>query len=342
MRRLRGLALILIVACKQPEPEPEPDTQPIAIDPTSERDELRADAREGLELAIDDPALARPLERAFTQLASAPEVIEAGEKLLARVGQQPRIEQPSAAFFATLQATPGMRAALAEYARANPQLELDAITAGFVSHVDVRLTRPELAQQVALELGEQLGAAGPVLGGALLREASGAARLADRVADRLIDPELASALDQRLGSDPVKRADRLHRHLADPRRAADVLLALAEALRGPAGVRLLAGLLDDETLAPAFADALARVLEDSQFRDQVALVFEQALAAELDPPALERELDALLALPVIEREAAALLAELARLPSVRERVDALVDEFAAAPEFEQALLDAID
>lgn len=338
MRRACWLALTLLVACKDAEPEP----QQAARDPASERADLRADAREGLERAIEEPALARALERAFTQLASAPEVIDAAEKLLARVGQQPRIETPSAEFFADLQGTAGMRAALAEYARANPQLEIDAITAGFVSHIDARLTRPELAQQVALELGERLGSAGPVLGAALLREAGGVTRLADRIAERLIDRKLASALEQRLGSDPAKRADRLHRHLGDPRRAADVLLALIEGLHGPAGVRLLAGLLDDETLAPAFADALARVLVDAAFRDQAALVFEQALAAELDPRALEREFDALLALPVLEREAAALLAELARLPSVRERVDAFVDEFAATPEFEQALLDAID
>ena len=110
MRRVGWLALILIVACKDPEPAPQ---QAVARDPASERDELRADARDGLELATDDPALARAFERAFTQLASAPEVIDAAEKLLARIGQQPRIETPSAEFFAYLQATTGMRAASA-------------------------------------------------------------------------------------------------------------------------------------------------------------------------------------------------------------------------------------
>jgi hypothetical protein len=338
-----GLALVLVLAlvlaCKDAAPEADTRVdEPVTI----ERDDLRADAREGLELAIDDPGLARALERTFTQLASAPEVIDAAEKLLARVGREPRLEAPTAEFFATLQATTGMRAALAEYARANPELEVDAIAAGFVGHVDARLTRPELATRVELELGERLGAAGPVLGVALLREGGGVARLADRVADGLVAPAMVPALDQRLGRDPVKRADRLHRYLSDPVRCADLLLALAEHLRQAAGVGLLAGLLDDETLAPVFADALARVLEDDGFRDQAALAFEQAVAAELDPQALEREIDALLALPVIQREAAALLAELARLPSVRERIDGFVDEFAATPEFERALLDAVD
>ena len=48
------------------------------------------------------------------------------------------------------------------------------------------------------------------------------------------------------------------------------------------------------------------------------------------------------AIHVIEREAAASLAELARLASVRARVDAFVDQVAAGPEFEARLLDAIE
>lgn len=339
--RVPLVVLALVLACKEPAPELPTQAEPQRA-ATSERDELRADAREGFELALADPALDRAFERAFTRLASAPEVVDASEKLLARVALEPKFERSSADFFASLQATPIMRAALAEYARANPSVEIDAIAAGFISHVDARLTRPELVAELELALVRRLGAAGHALGAALLVEAGGAARLADRVADRLVDPGLAAALDQRLGSDPNKRADRLHRHLSDAHRALELELALASALGEAEGVALFEGLLDDETLAPAFADALVRVLDDPGFRDQVALVFEQALAPELDAAALRRELDALLGLAVVEREAAASLAELARLASVRARVDAFVDQVTAGPEFEARLLDAIE
>jgi hypothetical protein len=256
------------------------------------------------------------------------------------VGLEIRLEAPTDEFFTDLQASAGMRAALAEYARANPELDVDAIAAGFVGHVDARLTRPELAAQIRLELGEQLGAAGPVLGAALLLEAGGAARLADRVADHLVDPAMAPALDQRLGRD--HRANRLHRQLTNPRHAADLLLVVAESLQGPEGVALLSGLLDDEAIVPVLAEAIARVLDDAEFREEAALVFEDALAAELDPKPLEHDLETLLALPIIEREAATVLAELARRPSIRGRVADFIDRFATTPEFEAALLDVVD
>jgi hypothetical protein len=335
-----ALALVFVLGCKDATPDPE--ARATADEPTIQRDDLRADARGGLEQAIDDPATARALERTFTQLAASPEVVEAAEKLLARVGQDPELETRTAEFFGVLQTTAGIRIGLAEYARANPDLDVEAITTGFVGHVQARLTRTELVSWLESRLAERIGAAGPVLGAALLREAGGVARLADRVADALVDPALASALDQRLGRDPQRRAERLHQQLGDPRRCTDLLLALVERLHGPAGAALLAGLLDDEALAPMFAHALARVLDDEGFRDAAAELFELTMAAELEPPALDRELDALLALPVVEREAAAILAELARLPSVRERVDGFVDRFATTPEFEAALLDVID
>ncbi|MFV8749236.1 hypothetical protein ACNOYE_01665 [Nannocystaceae bacterium ST9] len=336
------LALALLACREAPEPEPTPREREPSSAAAIDRDQLRADVREGLEQAIDDPALVRAHERAFTELADAPEVVDAAEKLLARLATQPRLDTSSAEFFAWLQDTPGMRATLAEYARANPELELDAIAAGFVGHVDARLTRPEIVDRLRGALADRLGSAGPVLGAALLREAGGVGRLADRVADRLVDPSLAGELDSRLGRDPERRAEALRRRLGDARHGADVLLALADALRGPEGVVLLAGLLDDETLAPSFADALARVLDDAGFRDQAAKLFELALASELDLAALDRELDALLAQPVLEREAAALLAELARTAGVRERVDGFVDRFASTPDFDRALLDALD
>ncbi len=337
--------LVLGTACGDSAPERELGQLGQANQPKLDRDELRADAREGLESAIDDPALGPALERSFTSLAAAPEVVDAAEKLLARVGQAPRLAIPSAEFFAVLQATAGMRAGLAEYARANPRLEtVPAITAGFVSHVEARLTRPELVEPLERALSERLAKAGPLVGAAVLREAGGGPRLADRVADRLVDPDLglAEQLDRRLGSDPTKRGDRLHRVLSDPRHAAEILLAWAEALGQAGGVLFLSGLLDDPAIAPAVADALARVLDDPGFRDQAARVFEQALAAEPDLVAIDREVDALLETAGLEREAAALLAELARHPSVRDRVDAFVDQFAGSPEFEQALLNALD
>lgn len=335
-----GLLGLLGVGCREAPDEwtPSARKRPAAL----ERDELRPQLRESLEAALDEPLLARAHERAFTTQAANPLVIDAAEKLLARVEQAPQLERPSAEFFTSLQATPGMRAALAEYAEQNPELELDAIAAGFVGHVLARVTRPELVAALERSLGDHLARSGHALAGALLRDAGGLATLADRGAEALVGPDLAPQLEQRLGHDPAQRAERIGRRLDDPHEVVAILLAWSDALAGERGVELIAALLDDEALAPLVADALARVLDDPEFRKQSGTLFELALQPELDLAAFERELDALLALPIVAREATTLLSELARLAGVRARVEAFVERLAASPAFALALLDAVD
>lgn len=338
-RGLVGL-VALVSGCGEPSEPWRPSARSQASAPA--RDQLRPHLRESLETALADPLLARAHERALSSVAAGPLVIDAAEKLLARVEQAPRLERPSADFFAALQDTPGMRAALAEFVAANPELELDAIAAGFVGHVLARVTRPELVARLEQRLAERLASVGHALACGLLRDAGGLAALADAGADALVGPALADELAQRLGSDPAQRAERIERRVADPHESVALLLAWSDALASEAGVELLAALLDDEALAPLVADALARVLADAAFRSSAAAMFELALAPELDLDAIDRSLDALLALPVVAREAAALLPELARVPSVRARVDGFVAKLVASPAFTTALLDVVD
>lgn len=330
----------LVSGCGEPSEPWRPSGPARASTPA--RDDLRPRLRESLDAALDDPLLARAHERALSNLALSPVVVDAAEKLLARVEQAPRLERPSADFFAALQDTPGMRAALAEFVAANPELELDAIAAGFVGHVLARVTRPELVARLEQRLGEQLAAVGHALACGLLRDAGGLSALADAGADALVGPALADELTQRLGSDPAQRAERIDRHVADPHEALALLLAWSDALASEAGVELLAALLDDEAIAPLVADALARVLADASFRGHAAALFELALAPELDLAAIDRSLADLLALPIVAHEAAALLPELARVPSVRTRVTGFVTQLAASPAFTSALLDLVD
>ena len=68
------LALTVTVACKEPPPEPE--VQRRVDEPTIDRDELRADAREGLESAIDDPeTLKKQVQSIPMKRAAKPEEI---------------------------------------------------------------------------------------------------------------------------------------------------------------------------------------------------------------------------------------------------------------------------
>ncbi len=339
---LLGLMLAsgLVLACKDEPPE-QHEVAPALHDGLGVV-ELRSTARDGLDAALDDPALARELERSFADLLARPTVVDASEKLLARLAAAPELEAPTQRFFESVQASEGMRAALTEYARDNPELEIDRLAEGFVSHVDARLTRPELAALVREALTRRLGAAGPALGRALLIEAEGAEQLADHVAQVLVDPANRAALEQRIGTDPSTRRDRLHQRLRDPERMIDVLLALAVHLRDPAGETLLSEVLDDEAIVAYFADALARVLDDAEFRTQAETLFSLALASELDAPGVRRELDVLLDLPVIEREAAVLLAAIGRDESVRTRVRGFLEQLGKAAELEGKVLDAVD
>ena len=271
-----------------------------------------------------------------------PDIEVALERLLARATADATLSAASDRFFAEVQEGPAMRAALAEFARANPELDLTALTEGFVAHVDERLTRTTIAERLEAVLRTELRNADAGLARALLIEAGAAEVLGFAIVLSFADANVRAALEQRLGKDPAALQQRLERHLAEPRRVGYLIASLGEQARAEAGLLGIVAILDQETTAKQLAGALARALDDADVRERCEGLFGLALAEELDQVAFERELRALLDEPAVVREAGALLGAVAGEELVRERVASWAKAVAKAPGFADRVLDAVD
>jgi hypothetical protein len=322
------------LACKREQPEVQTQAQ-AALDPGA----LRASAVDGLEAAAKQARIASSL--GLTAALEHDEIEVALERLLARLGADPQASAAADRLFAEVQEGPAMRAALADYARANPELELGELTEGFVGYIDERLTRPEIAATIESTLKAALRDAEPAVAKALIVDAGATERLAAAIVASLAEPQIHAELERRLGKDPAALQQRLERRLADAERVGELLVALGEAARSPAGLALLAEILDHEIMATQLAAALARTLADLSVRTRAEALFGLALAEELDLRGFERALGELLDEPVVAREAAGLLAALAREEFVRERVAALVGLLVDGPGFGDLLLAAV-
>ncbi len=336
--RASALALVacIALACEREPSASGPDPAALELDAGA----LRVSAIAGLEAAVDDPVVAESL--GLAPALERPELEPAIERLLARLGADPRLSEVADRLFAELQDSPAMRAALLDYARANPDLELSALTEGFVAYVDARLTRPAIATAIESRLRARLRTAEPALARTLVREAGGAELLATAILVSFAEGRVRAGLEARLGKDPAALQERLRERLSDPRRLAYLVTALGEPLRSEAGALALRTIVDHERTATLVAGALARALEDPAVRERSEALFALALAEPLDARAFERKLGGLLDEPALVREAEALLAALAREAYVREQVGALAGAVVAGPSFAEPLLDALD
>lgn len=337
-----SLALAMLTTSIGCERDPKPDTQAAAsatLEGAASLDlgAVRASVVDGLELAASDPVIAEGLGLAAR--LEDPSLHAALERLLARVAADPELTRASDQLFARLQDSPAMRAALVDYAREKPELDAAALSEGFVSYANVRLTRPELVTLLEAKLRAQLRAANPELARAFVGEAGGGSAIAAGVVSRLEDPGFASKLRERLGRDPTAVQARLERRLADPARAGQLLIAMQREL---ASKTALAQIVDHERAAKLIASGLTRALADEQVRERCEQLFALALAPRFDEAAFARALDDLFGEPVVAREAAALLGALAREPVVRAHVQRLCAEVTEQPGFEQQLLAALD
>ncbi|NVB40191.1 hypothetical protein G6O69_20255 [Pseudenhygromyxa sp. WMMC2535] len=330
-----ALALAWLVACQASEDSPRERSVPTR--PALDRGAARAAAVDGLEAAAEQAEVEAALARCFESLLGEAAILEASERALARVAEDPELAAEADDFFAALQDSPAMRAALVDYARA---AQGEGITsAGLIAFVDARLTRPELTALLRRTLTAALADAGPALGHALLIEADGAEALAEVVTSHLDDPEFSRRLGERLGDDP----QRLARRLGDPERGATLLVDFAAVLaEAPTGHATIAAILDAQTSAALSAASLRRLLRDDTFIAASRELFALALAAQIDARALEAAIDALLALPALRREAAALLAALARSEVARGQVSSFVQRYGERETIDPLLLDALD
>jgi hypothetical protein len=283
---------------------------------------VRSAAIDGLEATAGDPVTVRQLGLAAA--LTGPELQPAVERLLARLGRDPELERAADRWFSAVQDGPTLRAVLVEFARTNPDLELSELTAGFVAHVDERLTRPALAEAIAATLRTQLRGADEALAKAMLVEAEGAELLAEVLLLRLGDPQVEAALKRRLGQDLPTLEARLIERLGSPRRASFAVELLGEVVASDAGVVALITIVDHEQSARLVAAALAELLDDPGVRERGETLFGLALAEDLDVRAFERELALLLAEPAVMRAGKTLLTGLARAKHAREQLAAMV------------------
>lgn len=341
--RTAALALVVLaLGCSQSKdaadhrPEDrEHKAEPDAVDGAA----LRAAAVDGLEAAVDAPEVARAFERSFETIVVEPVVVEASERMLARVGADEATDRAADGFFAQLQDSEAVRAALVAYARENPDLDTAALAEGFVAYVDVRLTRPELAEALRRTLEGELASVGGALGRALMVEAGGAEALADVYTLHFAEGPFSNQLRERAGDD----AHRLESRLADGERQAALVLDFAGVLAdAPTGHDLIAGILDDPATADAVADGLRHLMRDDAFRAATGDLLELALADEPDLRAFERALDELLRSPAVVREAAALLGTVARSESSRELVASFVLRYGERESVDALLLECLD
>ncbi len=300
---------------------------------------LRASAIDGLAAAAQDPVIIAEL--GVVAALAQPDVEVAVERLLARVGADPDLAVVSDRLFADVQEGPAMRASLAEFARANPKLDLSALTEGFVAHVDARLTRPVIAEAIEATLRSELRGADPALARAMLVEARAAELLATAIIVSFADAKVRAELERRLGKDPAALQERLGKRLAEPGRVGYLVGQLGEQLRSEPGTLVLVAIVDHEQTAKLLAGALARALDDAAVRERCEALFGLALAEELDAREFERELGRLLAEPAVVREATALLAAVGREDYVREQVAGLVARIIAAPGFSEGVVEAL-
>jgi hypothetical protein len=335
VRRL-FLIVALALGCER---EAEPQAQP-QVQAELDAGALRASAIDGLEAAAKDPVFASKLGLAAA--LEQPDIEVAIERMLARVSADPIASAAADRFFAEVQEGPAMRATLAEFARANPELDLTALTEGFVAHVDERLTRAAIVETIESVLRSELRAADSALAQALFIDAGAAEVLGSAIIVSFADANVRAELERRLGKDPAALQERLAKHLAEPGRVGYLVAQLGEQARSDTGLVAIVEILDHETTAQQLAAALARTIDDEAVRARCETLFGLSLAEELDVRAFERELRGLLDEPAVVREAAALLAAVAREQLVCERVASLAGAVAKAPGFAEQVLEAVD
>jgi hypothetical protein len=327
------LALALAFACER-KPEPQAAEQRAELDAGA----LRASAIDGLEAAASDPVIASKL--ALAAALEQPDIETAVERMLARVGADPTLSGVADRLFADVQEGPAMRATLAAYARANPELDLAELTEGFVAHVDERLTRVGITETIERVLRAKLRELDSTLARVLLVEAGGAQALADAIVAGLV--EVRAELERRLGKDPAALQERLERRLADAGRVGFLLVEIGEQARSAEGIAGIVEIIDHPSTATLLAQALARALDDGAVRERCESLFGLALAEELDIRAFERELRRLLDEPAIVREASGVVAAIGRESLVRERVGGWVQAVAQGAGFGDRVVAAVD
>lgn len=324
-RFVLALLVASVIGCNR---EPAPERQKAeSTDPELDLGAVRVAIVDGLEAA------AQGQHRMFAGRLASFEVAPAFERLLARATADPELGRIADEFFAALQDSPAMRAALLEHARQNPEFigdDLSALRETFIADVERRLTREELVHLLETQLRKSVERSDQALAQAWVTEAGFGSAVADDVVARLEDSEFRATVSKLAGRDlqPV-----LVRRFSDPRRAARWLLV-------PPSFEALIAIVDHERTAQLLAESLGRLLADKSVRERCEELFALALAGELDVPAFEDALARLFDEPALVREATAFLSAVAREEHTRQVVAGDIVRIERA-ERDHAILEAV-
>lgn len=284
------LAVVVLAAgcARRSTPAPQPPPDPVAVASLS-RAVLAAD--EGQRLVED----------AFDRLFAAPEVTAAGERLLQRLGDAPRLQPSYEAYLGDLLASPAFMAAVVRVASSEPGRSPEQIADSLAARVDAAFESPELDaafDAVMDELFERpaIDRATERLGGDLV-DRSGAVQTIAKLA-LAWRPDLEAAVG--VSMDAPSFEARFEAYMDEPRRAAAVSRVISENMAtDPRMVAAVAGLVDGAGMLEITADCIHDVLEAPGFRDATIEVL-AALIEGRDRAALQAELQRLLERPEVE------------------------------------------
>lgn len=239
---------------------------------------------------------------ALDRLFEAPEVTAAGDRLLSRLGEDPRLEPLYAETIDGVMRQPAMLQAFARLSTRDPSASIESIGDEVVARLSAGIEGPVFDAALDESLDH-------LLDRPTVDEAFG--RMADVLIERsrLVEqlgmlmaqwaPELEVAVGVPLDDD--RFGPRLEQHLGDPARAQALSSLLSARLANDPGLHsALAGLLDDEAFFGASAALVHGLLTSADF-DANATDVLVGMIDEVDAQELRQRVDRVLVTPAVER-----------------------------------------
>ncbi|MCA9706731.1 MAG: hypothetical protein KDK70_12845 [Myxococcales bacterium] len=326
-RVLPWLAVAALLGCARPsrgtEPPPRATVEPLSL----------ALVGEGGGALADRGALDRLLE--------APEVTAAGQRLLARLADDPALEPLYRGFMADLLQQPALLEAMAAMAARSPGLSIDELSAQVVTRLSEGIDGPVFDAALDGSLDRLLDQ--PSVDAAFGRLTSALidrARLSERLSAllRQWQPELEAAVGVPMSDD--RFLERFEAHVSAPQRSARLRELLRARVEEQPRIRQgLAALLDDEAFFRACAHLLQRVLESPGFEANTTAIF-AGMLEQVDLAQMRQRVDRVLVTPEIERAVVAWVEEVIAseaLTTLADQLGAVLDD----PHLQAELFDVL-
>jgi hypothetical protein len=267
---------------------------------------------------------------AFDRLFAAPEVSAAGERLLARLGNEASLEPLYVGFTTRMWEQPALLESITRLTAAEPGASVETIVATSMSRLSAGIDGPafDAALDAALDRVLDRPSVDAAFGrmSTLLVER---ARFRERLVALMLDwqPELEAAVDVPMTDE--RFAARLEQHLADPARASAIRALFAERMIDAPRVREgLVALLDDAAFSAACVEVVRTLLGDPSFDARAASVL-AGMIDEVDREELTRRVEKALVTPELEAAVVTWVEAVTQSPAfatLAEQLGAVLDD----------------